>query len=236
MSQLFYSNMIDDSFIILPIEEASHAIKVLRKNKGDIIDVTDGKGNLYHTLIENDDINRCTLKIVSVKENYGRKDYFTHIAISPPKSHDRLELFIEKSVEIGIHEISFIMTEYSERNNIKLNRILKRSISAMKQSLNIYLPKINDIVDLDEFINNCNNNEKYIAHQGANNHHLVNSAKPKGDYCILIGPEGGFSDFELANSFKYQFKPVILGLSRLRTETAAISACHILNLINELNV
>ena len=234
MDQLFYSTQIYEESIILPEDEALHALKVLRKKTGDQIRVVDGKGNLYDTSIESEDIQDCRLRILSIEKEYGLRSYYIHIGISPPKSHDRVELFVEKAVEIGVQEISFILTEHSERNNVKLNRINKCVVSSIKQSLNAYIPQINDMVLINDFVKSCSNLEKYIAHLNKDeNSHLIQTAKKGSNYCILIGPEGDFSSSEINESKEYGFKPVSLGYNRLRTETAGIAACHILNLVNE---
>jgi len=233
MDQYFYSTQIYDDFLILPEDEAHHALKVLRKKTGDEIIVVDGNGGLYEALFENENARNCNLKIINSKKNIGRPNHNIHIGISPPKSHDRLEWFIEKSVELGIQEISFILTENSERKNVKLNRILKRTISSMKQSLKALIPKINDIIPVKKFMENCINNEKFIAYLGEEeNRHLIKLAPAQSDYCILIGPEGDFSSSEIKKSQKFGFQQVTLGANRLRTETAAVAACHILNLVN----
>ena len=234
MDQFFYSSQIDDDFIILPEDETIHALKVLRKKTGDIIFVVDGKGSLYETCIESENIQGSRLKILSVDKTFGQLNYYIHIGIAPPKSHDRVEWFVEKAVELGVQEISFFLAEHSERKHIKLNRIEKRAISSMKQSLQAFLPKINDIISLKDLIKICSNDEKYIGNlnEGENNH-LIQSARPNKDYCMLIGPEGDFSSSELCESQEFGFKPVSLGNNRLRTETAGLAACHILNLINE---
>ena len=234
MEQFFYSTQIYDDSIILPEEEALHALKVLRKKNGDQVTVVDGKGNLYYTSIDTENIKDCRLSIISEEQDYDLPNYYIHIGIAPPKSHDRLEWFVEKSREIGVQEISFILTKNSERNNVKLNRIGKRAVSAMKQSLKAYLPQINDIVPIKDFIKICGNSEKYIAHLNEDeNNHLINSKTIGNDYCILVGPEGDFSSSEINESAEYGFKPVSLGNNRLRTETAGIAACHIFNLVNE---
>ena len=152
IKQFYYSDNIFDDTIILSEDEAHHVLKVLRKQIGDKLIVVDGKGNKYHAVLEEADIMNCKLTIIDKEEEFGKKDYYIHIAISPPKSHDRLEWFIEKSVEIGVQEISFISTQYSERNNIKLNRIKKTAISAMKQSSKSYLPRINDMETIDNLM------------------------------------------------------------------------------------
>jgi len=235
MDQYFYSTQIFEDFIILPEDEAHHALKVLRKKIGDKITVVDGKGGEYESIFKNVNALNCKLKIINRKNNIGGLlKHSIHIGISPPKSHDRLEWFIEKSVELGIQEISFILTENSERKNVKLNRILKRTISSMKQSLKALIPKINDIIPVKEFIENCINNEKFIAYLGEEErNHLIKLAPSQSDYCILIGPEGDFSASEIKKSQKFGFQQVTLGNNRLRTETAGVAACHILNLVNE---
>lgn len=233
MITYFYSNQIFNDKIILTEDEAHHAIKVLRKNIGDEITVVDGNGGCYKAAVVNNNISNCELSIKEYKREHGKTDYSIHIAIVPPKSHDRLEWFVEKAVEIGLNEISFIQSQYSERNNIKLDRILKRMISSMKQSLKAYLPKLNNIIKFEEFVNNNDNTYKYLGCLGSKPSILLqNIAIPGSDYCVLIGPEGGFSEIEEEFSRNRNFKNISLGKSRLRTETAGISACHILNIIN----
>ena len=234
MEQFFYSTQIYNDSIILPEDEALHALKVLRKKKGDQVTVVDGKGNLYYTSIDTENIKDCRLSIISEEQDYDLPNYYIHIGIAPPKSHDRVEWFVEKSIEIGVQEISFILTDNSERNNVKLNRISKRAVSAIKQSLKAYLPQINDIVPIKDFMKICGNSEKYIAHLNEDeNNHLINSKTIGNDYCILVGPEGDFSSSEINESAENGFKPVSLGNNRLRTETAGIASCHIFNLVNE---
>ena len=125
MDQFYYSTQIYDDFIILPNDEALHVLKVLRKKTGDIILVVDGKGGLYKTCIESENIQSCRLNIISVDKKFGHQNYYIHIGIAPPKSHDKVEWFVEKAVEIGVQEISFILADHSERKHIKLNRIEK---------------------------------------------------------------------------------------------------------------
>ena len=234
MDQFFYSTQIDGDIIILPDDETLHALKVLRKKSGDKLMVVDGRGGLYETCIESVDTRNCRLNIISVDKEFGQQNYYIHIGIAPPKSHDRIEWFVEKAVEIGVQEISFILTDHSERKNIKLNRINKRAVSSMKQSLKATLPVINDIVPLKDFMIKCSNDEKYIGYLNkGENCHLMLSATTKSDYCILIGPEGDFSSSEINESQKFGFKPISLGNNRLRIETAGFAACHILNLVNE---
>ena len=234
MTQYFFSDQVFEKTIILPKEEAHHALKVLRKDTGDAIIVVDGKGGRYETVIKNSNIDECTLQIQNSHKEFGKTDHYIHIAMSPPKSHDRTEWFVEKAVELGIQEISFVFTNYSERHNIKLNRIKKRVISSMKQSLRAYLPRINDMLSINEFIESCMNSEKFIGYLGTeNSSHLKNFVSLKGNYCVLIGPEGGFTIEEIELALKWGFQCISLGKSRLRAETAALAACHVLNIKNE---
>ena len=234
MTQLFYSDHIFDETIILLEDEAHHALKVLRKQQGDTIIVVDGKGGWFKTVLESDKIQNCKLRIVDRKEEFGKPNHYIHIAMAPPKSHDRAEWFVEKAVEIGIQEISFVLTRYSERNNINLNRIKRRAISSMKQSLKAYLPQINDMLSFGDFVETCSNFEKYIGCLGNGNANFLARISISGNnYCVLIGPEGDFIPEEVDLALSFDFQTISLGKSRLRTETAGIAACHILNIINE---
>ena len=233
MDQFFYSTQIYEDSINLPEDEAHHALKVLRKYKGVKIVVVDGNGGWYECVILSEEIQNCRLRIDDRRLQFGLREHYIHIGIAPPKSHDRVEWFVEKAVEIGVQEISFILTDQSERKNIKLERILKRAISSMKQSLKAYLPKINDIIPLTDFMISCSNGEKYIGFvEDDESSHLFQSVNYNSDYCILIGPEGGFTSSEFKTAEEFGFKSVSLGNSRLRTETAGLAACHILNLVN----
>ena len=162
MENFFYSTQIYEDNIILSEDESHHVLKVLRKHKGDKIVVVDGNGGWYECVSVSEEIQNCLLRIKDKRENFGLREHYIHIGIAPPKSHDRVEWFVEKAVEIGVQEISFILTDQSERKNIKLERILKRTISSMKQSLKAYLPKINDIIPIKDFVINCSNAEKFI--------------------------------------------------------------------------
>ena len=233
MDQFFYSPQIYEDSINLPEDEAHHALKVLRKHKGDKIVVVDGNGGWYECVIESEEIQNCRLHIGDKREKFGLREHYIHIGIAPPKSPDRVEWFVEKAVEIGVQEISFILTDQSERKNIKLERILKRTISSMKQSLKAYLPKINDIIPIKDFVINCSNAEKFIGYvEDDQSSHLFQSTNSNSNYCILIGPEGGFTSSEFNAAQDIGFLSVSLGDSRLRTETAGLAACHILNLVN----
>lgn len=232
MKNLFYQPGIQYGSHFLDPEESRHATKVLRKKVGDIIHITDGKGLLYSCKITDAKPDRCGFVIES-SEQQKQKSFTIHIAIAPTKNADRIEWFVEKAIEIGVDEISFLECDNSERTTIKIERLEKLAVSAMKQSLKLTLPKIHSIKRLQEFISEPNSSKKFVAYVDlANPDELSRVAKPKENYLVLVGPEGDFSPAELDLAIKNGFKKVALGSSRLRTETAGIVACHTLNLIN----
>ncbi|MBO9699126.1 MAG: 16S rRNA (uracil(1498)-N(3))-methyltransferase [Sporocytophaga sp.] len=216
----------------LPEDESKHALKVLRLSSGDKIEVTDGKGTLYLAEVKDSGNKACRFKILS-QTTSKPKDFYIHIAIAPTKNADRIEWFVEKCIEIGIDEISFIQCSRSERKNINLDRIEKIAVSAMKQSQTTSFPILNPLTSIKSFVENCKENDKFIGYLSEEHKELLQKAAPANSrYCILIGPEGDFTKDEVSLAFKNNFKPASLGNSRLRTETAGIAACHILNIIN----
>jgi len=235
--ELFFSDNIDKDTITLDVQESRHCTKVLRKGIGDAVNVVDGIGNFYKGEIFLISNNSCQIKINEILNDYGRKKYYIHIAISPIKNHDRLEWFIEKSVEIGIDEISFIQCQRTLRKNIKLERINRIAITAMKQTLKAKLPKINQIESYNSFLGRCNEKIKFICHLENSERKDLFSFKESiinsSHSCILIGPEGDFTSQEISLSKKHNFIPISLGLSRLRTETAGIVSCNLINAIYE---
>lgn len=229
---LFYQPGISTGIHYLDPEESRHCSKVLRKKAGDVIQITDGAGNLYQAKLTESKSDRCSFKIESTQKE-EKRPYTIHIGIAPTKNPDRTEWFVEKAIEIGVDEISFLLCDNSERAALKTDRLEKLAISAMKQSLRYTLTKINHMVLLKDFIATTNATAKYIAYvDQANPDHLLKTASPKSDYVILIGPEGDFSKKELDLATTNNYKKVSLGTSRLRTETAGLAACHILNLVN----
>jgi 16S rRNA (uracil1498-N3)-methyltransferase len=229
---LFYQPLIPEGKFFLDAEESRHCVKVLRRKNGDVIRITDGDGSFYDARIS--DANQSSCKFTIEKSEKERQpDYSIHIAIAPTKNLERIEWFVEKAVEIGVQHISFVECKHSERVSIKKERIEKIAVSAMKQSLKARLPKITPLTPFDEFVTTADASQKFIAFVDQSNpDHLIRSATPKSSYLILIGPEGDFSESELNTAEKNTFKKVSLGQSRLRTETAGLAACHILNLIN----
>lgn len=235
--ELFFSDNINNDIIILDLQESRHCTKVLRKSIGDAVNVVDGIGNFYKGEIVLISKNKCQIKINEILNNYGKKKYYIHVAISPIKNHERLEWFIEKSVEIGIDEISFIQCSRTLRKNIKLDRINRIAVTAMKQTLKAKLPKINEVESFSSFLNRTNEEMKFICHLENNERKNLFSFRESITNslhsCILIGPEGDFTLDEISLSKQHDFIPISLGDSRLRTETAGIVSCNLINAIYE---
>tara|TARA_B100001741_G_scaffold313853_1_gene322837 strand:- start:7036 stop:7740 length:705 start_codon:yes stop_codon:yes gene_type:complete len=233
--QLFYTPDINSDEYTLSKEESRHCIQVLRKKIGDIIYLVDGKGGYYKATLIGDNPKSCHLKIDNVERDYGKSDLHIHIAIAPTKTNERFEWFLEKSTEIGINEITPIICEHSERKVLKLERMNKILIAAMKQSKQAYLPKLNAAVSFDSFVSNNTIEERYIANCADNDKkkQLKEVIKKGTDTLVLIGPEGDFSQKEIDYAMKHGFSSVSLSSNRLRTETAAIVSCNTINLINQ---
>jgi 16S rRNA (uracil1498-N3)-methyltransferase len=232
--QLFYVPNISGSEIILDETESKHAIRVLRLQKGDQIQVVDGKGGFYLAEIADANPKKCRLTIVNSALDFGKRNFHLHIAIAPTKNIDRFEWFLEKATEIGIDEITPLLTSHSERKTINAERLEKILVSAMKQSLKAYLPQLHELTTFKELIINNKTENKFIAYcDEIQKIHLKDLATKGNNTLILIGPEGDFSPEEIKLAIENGFKVVSLGESRLRTETAGIVACHIVNLANE---
>jgi 16S rRNA (uracil1498-N3)-methyltransferase len=233
--QLFYNPTINETqtSFVFDKEESKHIIKVLRKKESDILHVTNGLGFLFTTEITIASDNKCTVKIVSF-EKQEKSKFHLHLAVAPTKMNERYEWFLEKATEIGIQEITPIICEHSERKVIKIDRFQKILESAMKQSLHYYLPKLNEPISFKDFVKTQNSGQLFIAHcEETDKKSLKNELKSNEDVTILIGPEGDFSVKEIQQAIAANFIPVSLGTTRLRTETAAIVACHSVVFKNE---
>ncbi|MDW5288324.1 16S rRNA (uracil(1498)-N(3))-methyltransferase [Formosa sp. PL04] len=233
--QLFYNPDITESNTQLAFskEESRHIVKVLRKSAGDKLYVTNGKGWLFTAELNLADIKNC-LATITEKAFQTPRNYNIHLAVAPTKMNDRYEWFLEKATEIGINSITPIICDHSERKIVKLDRFEKILQSAMKQSLHYYLPVLNEPIPFKTFISEQQTGTCFIAHcEETNKKSLKQLIKPNTDITILIGPEGDFSLKEIELALKSHFIPVTLGHTRLRTETAAIVACHTAALINE---
>ena len=233
--QLFYNPTINETTTTFSFdkEESKHIIKVLRKKDSDILHVTNGLGLLFKTEITLASDNKCTVEIISIEKMEAPK-YKLHLAVAPTKMNDRYELFLEKATEIGIYEITPIICDRSERKVINIERFEKIILSAMKQCNQMFLPKLNPAITLKEFLRIERTDAKLIAHcEESNKKSLKSILTPNTDYTILIGPEGDFSSKEIEFALENNWIPVSLGETRLRTETAAIVACHSVVFINE---
>jgi len=233
--QLFYNPDISENTTQFTFdkEESRHIVKVLRKSIGDTLHITNGKGWLFTAQVTIPDIKKCTVTMVS-KSLQNKRDYNLHLAVAPTKMNDRYEWFLEKATEIGIESITPIICDHSERKIIKTERFEKILQSATKQSLNCYLPKLNATVSFKDFIKQDFSGDLFIAHcEETDRKSLKKEIKPKTDITILIGPEGDFSVKEIETAINNKFIPVTLGETRLRTETAAIVACHSVAFTNE---
>lgn len=235
--QLFIQKQIekDSSLVTFDKIESRHLAKVLRKKEGDIIHVTNGLGDLFTCKLEVINNNQCIARILETQLEKPRP-YSLHIAIAPTKTNDRFEWFLEKATEIGIDEITPILCQFSERKRIRLDRYERIIESALKQSLQTYLPKINPLTPINDFFGNTDSYDAvFIAHCDDDSPRvsLKENLLPNKNYLIFIGPEGDFSPNEIENARKNNWKEVHLGNTRLRTETAAIVACHSVTFINE---
>ena len=218
----------------LPEEEAAHAVRVLRLQPGDEVTLTDGKGNFFRAEISTATNKRCLLNILETLPQSPLWKGHLHIAMAPTKNMDRTEWFTEKATEIGFDELTFLNCRFSERKVIKTERIHKILVSAIKQSLKAKLPILNEMIDFNKFIEQPFKGQKFIAHCHEGEKQLLKDIMiPGEDALVLIGPEGDFSTEEVKKAEEKRFIPISLGKSRLRTETAALVACHIINLANQ---
>jgi 16S rRNA (uracil1498-N3)-methyltransferase len=230
--QLFYApDLIPaQDFYAFPQDEAKHLARVLRKKEGDRIFLTNGQGILAELEITLASPKKCEGRIVSVVEK-PKPQRHLHLAVAPTKMTDRDEWFLEKATEIGVQEITPIICERSERKTIKHERYQKIVISAMKQSLQCYLPKLNPAKTLSDFLNSEIQGIGYIAHcEEGEKKHLKHQLGPESRITLLIGPEGDFSEKEITKALQNGYFPTSLGENRLRTETAALYACQTVNL------
>lgn len=233
--QLFYDATLTpaDTIFSFDKEESKHIIKVLRKKDGDILHVTNGLGYLFTTQITLASEKNCTVKItaIALQEPLG---YQLHLAVAPTKMNDRFEWFLEKATEIGIAEITPVLCDHAERKHINLERLEKVIVSAMKQSNQCYLPKIHPFTPFTAFVKAERTGQLFVAHcEETERYSLKSKLNPNQQTTILIGPEGDFSSSEIQLALTQNFQPVTLGLTRLRTETAALAACHSVAFIHQ---
>ncbi len=231
---LFYVPDIADSWE-LSDEEAAHALRVLRLAVGDALDVTDGRGNLYRTEVASIAGKHCYVKAVEPVVMPKNWNGTFHLAIAPTKNMDRIEWLAEKATEIGLDAITFLNCRFSERKVVKTERVERIVVSAMKQSLKYCKPVVGEMTDFKRFIAEERPGAKFIAHCYDSERVLLKEVlQPGEDVTILVGPEGDFSPEEVELAVKAGYRPVSLGSSRLRTETAGLAACHTFILKNEI--
>lgn len=235
MHQFYTPDIVSENYT-LNEEESKHCIRVLRLKSGDKIQLLDGNGTIYLAEITDEHPKKCTVHVIE-KKSSSQKKYQLHIAIAPTKQIDRMEWFIEKATEIGINKILPITCKNSERVVVKTERLLKVAVSAIKQSLNPFLPKIAELNDFKKMLAEYADfkGQKFIAHCYNNEvkPHLKNIYSKNENVLIVIGPEGDFTKEEVELALANGFKEISLGENRLRTETAALYACNTINLLNE---
>lgn len=229
--ELFYSKDIEGSICRLDQDESGHCVKVLRHREGDEISVIDGCGTLYRCSIISDSPKEVEAAVISREENWGGHPYRLHLAVCPTKSNDRYEWFVEKACEIGFDELSPVIGEHSERKVLKIARVEKVLISAAKQSLKAAVPTVHEPVSVKEFIAGAPKDAlKMMAYCFEDERvprrsiREVLEGSDDKEIIVMIGPEGDFSKAEAEQALEHGFIPVHLGTSRLRTETAALTA------------
>lgn len=231
MNQIFYTPRVENGFVYIDEEESRHLTTVLRRKIGDRLQSTDGNGNFYETELSEISKRHALARIIACTPAPPDRPFKLHLAIAPTKQMERLEWFLEKATEIGVDEITPLLCQRSERDTVRLDRLEKILVSAMKQSLHARLPKLHELTRFQAFVKKCTEPGKYIAWCADSPlPHLKNIIQPNGDMVIAIGPEGDFSPEEVKIALENGFLGVGLGDARLRTETAGILAVTTANL------
>lgn len=231
--ELYYAPKIDATNLFqLSEEESRHLIRVLRHVAGDMVELTDGKGVIYKTVIETADARQCQLRIVETIHRGSGRGYQLEIAIAPTKNIDRYEWFLEKATEIGVDRIVPVVCRHSERKEIKEERLQRVLVAALKQSKQSMLPDLKPLCDFNTFISQEPVGQKFICTLDATTL-LRDAYRPGQNASVLIGPEGDFNKEELNAAMEKGFVPVSLGTSRLRTETAGLMACSVVATMNQ---
>lgn len=235
--QLFYAPDInfDLPTYTFSEDESKHCVRVLRLITGDELHITNGLGVMCRATITDASHRKCVIKLCEIVPEFEKRPYTLHMAVAPTKNIERFEWFVEKATEFGVDRITPLLCDHSERKIVKRDRIEKVATSAMKQSLKAYHPIVDEITPLRKLISEPFEGEKFIAHceDGGPRVLLKDCIYPGRDALVLIGPEGDFSPSEIKLALANGFKPISLGNSRLRTETAAIAAVHTIEIINE---
>ncbi len=234
--QLFYAPNFTEPSYTLSEDESKQCIRVLRAQLGDTLHITDGRGNLFRCRIVDANPKRCMVEVVERQEEYDKLPYSLTMAVAPPKSAERFELFLEKATEIGLSEIYPILTAHSERKAIKHEREERVITAAVKQSLKAYHPTLHPMTPFNELITMPFNGAKFIAHcePSTQKRYLADVAPIGGEVMVLVGPEGDFSPEEIEAAKQQGFIEISLGTQRLRTETAAMVATTIISVKNSM--
>lgn len=233
--QLFYYPEIGlNDIVTLDKEESQHICRVLRMQVNEKVFLTDGKGNFFTSILLDTNPKGCTVQIKDVEKEYQKRPFYIHLAIALTKNINRIEWLFEKATELGIDEITPIMTLHSERDKMNKERLDKIIISAMKQSLKTYKPQLNDITKFSYLINNIKQEKKYLAYCQGEDRIMMKDDYNKGDsVLIIIGPEGDFDNKEILMAQEKNIKLISLGNQRLRTETAALYAISNIHFLNQ---
>lgn len=222
---IFYKPDISEDRLLLDERESHHCLKVMRYRKGEGVRIIDGRGGFYIAQIEIEDPKACGVRIISKHENFEQLPYELHIAIAPTKNMDRFEWFVEKATEIGVTSITPLICKRSERKSVRMERLVNVAISAMKQSVKAYLPRLNDPVDFSEWVEHTHPGLKLIAHCMGGPKKDIRTVKLSEITNVIIGPEGDFTPDELQKAIDNNYESLSLGDYRLRTETAGIMVC-----------
>lgn len=225
---LFFSNFkSNDKFIVIDEIDSKHITRSFRKNIGDRVKITNGIGYLCNAEIVEMG-KKIKVKIKNI-EKFESSIYSVHIAISPLKNTSRFEWFVEKATELGVNQITPLICKYSEKKKVNIDRLNRILISSLKQSNQFFKPIINSIKDFEDFIIN-NDDEKLMANLKTSNK-INGQLFTQKNICLMIGPEGGFSNQEIELAKKHNIKQITLGKSRLRSETAAIYGLSVIKSI-----
>lgn len=233
---VFYLPDADLGLVTMPEDESKHCVKVLRMTEGETFCVTNGKGFLFDAELVEALPKRATVNLTNKRKGYDHWGFNLEIAIAPTKLNERTEWFLEKATEIGIDKVRLFTSFHSERRAANVERFEKVMVAAMKQSIKSRLPVIEDIVSFEKLVKQPFEGQKIIAWIDDDvTETLCDVYKKGGNALVLIGPEGDFSPEEVALARENGFVPVSLGDARLRTETAALVACHTVQLINQIS-
>jgi 16S rRNA (uracil1498-N3)-methyltransferase len=231
---IFYIPAPGGSSIIIPEEESTHAVRVLRMKDGEAIEMMDGKGYFYKGRILRAHARNCEVEILGEPQFIPPRPYRIHLAIAPTKSNDRFEWMLEKATEIGVDRITPVFCEHSERTVLKIERLQKVLVSAMKQSMQAWLPLLDEPVKFNAFLQANREEDSFICTCTAGEDLLLKKQyQPLHSVTLLVGPEGDFTEQEIREAIGKGFRECSLGSSRLRTETAGLAACHAIHILNQ---